>query len=188
MDKCNEIRKDREVIATNKLIDRKGMTLTELLAGIIVMLLVAGIMVIGVKVGSDAYVKSVSMSEAQQLCSTLTTLVNDELRYCSTIKIKTNEVTFGSDRFGKQDVNEYLRFGQNDKGQVTLGDNKILSSRSYPYNLKAKVKDLTYDQNLGDNGTFTATIEVYRTEGAVLATTTFQVQPLNNVPVEGSTT
>ena len=181
------------MIATNKLIDRKGMTLTELLAGIIVMLLVAGIMVIGVKLGSDAYVKSVSMSEAQQLCSTLTSLVNDELRYCGTIYLEdNNNVSFFSNNFGGS-KNAGLSFDQNDKGQVVLkGEegsrpHKILSRNSYPYNLKGRV-DLTYDRNAGDNGTFNATVEVYRTEGKVLATTTFQVQPLNHVSVVDSTT
>ena len=177
------------MIATNKLIDRKGMTLTELLAGIIVMLLVAGIMVIGVKLGSDAYVKSVSMSEAQQLCSTLTSLVNDELRYCSEVYVKDSKVGIFSENFGKGTNDTGLIYAQDDKEQVVLKDEvgnrsyKILSSRSYPYNLKATV-DLTYDQSTGDNGTFNAKVEVYRTEGKVLATTTFQVQPLNHVVVK----
>ena len=176
------------MIATNKLIDRKGMTLTELLAGIIVMLLVAGIMVIGVKLGSDAYVKSVSMSEAQQLCSTLTSLVNDELRYCSEVYVKDSKVGIFSENFGKGTNDTGLIYAQDDKGQVVLEDEvgnlsyKILSSRSYPYNLKATV-DLTYDKTntAFENGVFNATIKVYRTEGKVLATTTFQVQPLNYV-------
>ena len=164
------------------------MTLTELLAGIIVMLLVAGIMVIGVKLGSDAYVKSVSMSEAQQLCSTLTSLVNDELRYCGTIYLEdNNNVSFFSNNFGGSN-NAGLSFDQNKKGQVVLKDEagrsfRILSRNSYPYNLKGRV-GLTYDQKSGDNGTFNAKVEVYRTEGKVLATTTFQVQPLNHVVVK----
>ena len=179
----------KEVIATNKLIDKKGMTLTELLAGIIVMLLVAGIMVIGIRLGSNAYVKSVSVSEAQELCSTITTLVNDELRYCGAIDVKDGEVSFFSDNFGKFDSENKLSFGQNEKGQVLLGTEKILAGTSYPHNLKAKVT-LQYTQDFdgnsdvtNDNGWFDATVEVYRTEGTPLAQTTFQVQPLNHVLV-----
>ncbi len=181
------------MIALNKLKNNKGLTLTELLCAIIVMLLVTAVMVVGIRLGTQAYVKSVSMSEAQQLCSTLTTLVSDELRYSGTINVANDgTVSFFSTHFGKNDNGKYRSFGQNADGQVTLGDNKkILSSKSYPYNLKAKVT-LEYKQdfdgdgnNDNDNGVFTATIIVYRTsETAVLATTTFQVEPLNHVDVK----
>ncbi len=181
-----------EVIALGKLKNNKGLTLTELLCAIIVMLLVTGVMVVGIRLGTQAYVKSVSMSEAQQLCSTLTTKVSDELRYAGTIKVDstTNTVKFFSKSFGKKD-NDLRSFTQNEDGQVTLGETKIITSTSYPHNLKAKV-DLSYkpdfddDANTVDNGVFTATITVYRTsETAVLATTTFQVEPLNHVDVSG---
>ena len=158
------------------------------------MLLVTAVMVVGIRLGTQAYVKSVSMSEAQQLCSTLTTLVSDELRYSGSIEVATDgTVSFFSNHFGKNTGGDNRSFGQNADGQVTLGDNKkILSSTSYPHNLKAKVT-LTYEKDFDgdgdetdDNGVFKATIIVYRTsEEAVLATTTFQVEPLNHVTVSG---
>ncbi len=173
------------MIALNKLKNNKGLTLTELLCAIIVMLLVTAVMVVGIRLGTQAYVKSVSMSEAQQLCSTLTTLVSDELRYSGSIELTdsgdSQTVKFFSKSFGKKE-GDLRSFGQNEDGQVVLGDTKILSSTSYPHNLKAKV-DLKYKvpDTTFDNGVFTATIIVYRTsEEAVLATTTFQVEPLNH--------
>ena len=150
------------------------------------MLLVTAVMVVGIRLGTQAYVKSVSMSEAQQLCSTLTTKVSDELRYAGTIKVDstTKTVSFFSKSFGKNS-GDLRSFTQNEDGQVTLGATKIITSTSYPHNLKAKV-DLSFEPPTSnsnfDNGVFTATITVYRTsETVVLATTTFQVEPLNHV-------
>ena len=180
------------MIALRKLKDNKGLTLTELLCAIIVMLLVTAVMVVGIRLGTQAYVKSVSMSEAQQLCSTITTLVNDELRFARQISVandEANTVSIFSKNFGK-DSGTLRSYGQNEDGQVVLGGTKILSSTSYPHNLKAKV-NLSYAKPVDTssrgfaNGVFTATVEIYRTEGAVLATTTFQVQPLNHVTVSG---
>ena len=173
------------MIALRKLKDNKGLTLTELLCAIIIMLLVTAVMVVGIRLGTQAYVKSVSMSEAQQLCSTLITKVSDELRYAGTINCAADgTVSFFSKSFGSNTSGK-LSFGQNEDGQVTLGNEKIITKKSYPHNLKAKV-DLQYatpgeTASSGfENGVFTATITVYRTsETAVLATTTFQIEPLN---------
>ena len=181
-----------------KLKDNKGLTLTELLCAIIVMLLVTAVMVVGIRLGTQAYVKSVSMSEAQQLCSTLTTLVNDELRYTSTVYFKGNDVGIFSKNQGGSAGTDGLYFDQDSDGQVVLRDgaddteNKILTKKSYPYNLKANVElnfKSTESSNLtkiddyvtSDDGVFTATVTVYRTEGTDLAKTTFQVRPLNTV-------
>ena len=191
------IGRTKDVIALRKLKDNKGLTLTELLCAIIVMLLVTGVMVVGIRLGTQAYVKSVSMSEAQQLCSTITTIVNDELRYTSTVYFKGSDVGIFSKNQGGSAGTDGLYFDQDLDGQVVLRDgadnteNKILTKKSYPYNLKAKV-ELNFKSSssdsvttgsfvTSDDGVFTATVTVYRTEGIDLATTTFQVRPLNTV-------
>ena len=165
------------------------------------MLLVTGVMVVGIRLGTQAYVKSVSMSEAQQLCSTITTIVNDELRYTGTVYKSSGsngELGFFSQtQGGTATGSKGLYFAQNKDGQLILkngesgAENKLLSKKSYPYNLKAKVTDFTYTpatsgatSGTGDteNGVFNATIIVYRTsETEPLATTTIQVEPLNHV-------
>ena len=80
------------------------MSLVELLSAVLVMLLVTSLLVLGVRIGTKAYVKSVSMSEAQILCATLTTLITDELRYAGTIQVEADgRVGFFSQNFGGAD-------------------------------------------------------------------------------------
>ena len=63
-----------------------GMTLMELLCALAVVLLVSAGMVLGVSLAVRSYERSVTNSEAQVLCSTLQTIVNDELRYAGTLE------------------------------------------------------------------------------------------------------
>ena len=84
-----------------RLRNKKGMSIVELLSAIAVMLLVTVVLVTGVRLGVKAYTKSVSMSEAQILCTTLTTAVNDELRYAGTVHIdESGRVGFFSQNVG----------------------------------------------------------------------------------------
>ena len=172
----------------NKLKSKSGMTLTELISGIIVLLLVAGILTVGVRLGAKAYVESVSASEAQVLCATLTELVTDELRYAGSTEGDgtTTPVKIFSQKFGGEAL-EFKTDEEGDKtGQIYLykaangtdAEKKsyILSSRSYPYNLHAYVKDLTYDSA---SRIFSLTIEVQGSSGNTLATTSFEVRKVN---------
>jgi type II secretory pathway pseudopilin PulG len=110
----------------NKLRSKSGMTLTELISGIIVLLLVAGILTVGVRLGAKAYVESVSASEAQVLCATLTELVTDELRYAGTTAVDGDgTVKFFSQRFGGSDntsESAVLAFATDDHGHIYLQD------------------------------------------------------------------
>jgi len=154
---------------------KKGFTLTELLSAILVMLLLAGILAVGVRVGVKAYVKSVSMSEAQILCSTLTTLVSDELRYAGTITVSADgKVGFFSQNFGGN-AGGGVSFDTDEEGHVTLGGSKILSSRAYPYGLKASV-GLSYD---AQSKIFQSEVKVYSGAGNELASADFEVKPIN---------
>ena len=112
----------------NKLKSKSGMTLTELISGIIVLLLVAGILTVGVRLGAKAYVESVSASEAQVLCATLTELVTDELRYAGTTEgtgTANDPVKIFSQRFGGSDnttESAVLAFATDDYGHIYLQD------------------------------------------------------------------
>lgn len=139
------------------------------------MLLLAGILAVGVRAGVKAYVKSVSLSEAQILCSTLTTLVSDELRYAGTITVSADgKVGFFSQNFGGNSGGG-VSFDTDEEGHVTLGGSKILSSRAYPYGLKASV-GLRYDES---EKIFTTEIQVLSGAGNELATSDFEVKPIN---------
>ena len=97
----NKIKAKNEPFGARKKLQSKyGLSIVELLSAIIVMLLVTATLVIGVRLGVKAYVESVSMSEAQILCSTLTTTISDELRYADTIKAADDgKITFFSKNF-----------------------------------------------------------------------------------------
>ena len=144
-----------------KLKDKKGLTLVEMLCTVAILVLVSMVMVLGVQLGVRSYAKSVSYSEAQVLCSTLTTTISDELRY-------------SSQQFGSGD---YTAFTTTPEGHVQLGGKDILPAKAYPYGIKAEVKSLTYDDV---SSLFTVRLSVKDSENKnTLAETTFEVEKLN---------
>lgn len=152
------------------------MSLVELLSAVLVMLLVTSLLVLGVRIGTKAYVKSVSMSEAQILCATLTTLITDELRYAGTIQADADgRVGFFSQNFGGADGAGVSYFAADENGQITLGGTPILSKRAYPYGLQAAIT-LSYAK---PENRFTAILTVCGADGGELARTEFEVEPLN---------
>ena len=160
------------------------MSLVELLSAVLVMLLVTSLLVLGVRIGTKAYVKSVSMSEAQILCATLTTLITDELRYAGTIQVEADgRVGFFSQNFGGAD-GAVSYFAADENGQITLGGTPILSKRAYPYGLQAAV-ELSYAK---PENRFTAILTVCGADGGELARTEFEVEPLNQAAESGAGT
>lgn len=158
------------------------MSLVELLSAVLVMLLVTSLLVLGVRIGTKAYVKSVSMSEAQILCATLTTLITDELRYAGTIQVDADgRVGFFSQNFGGAD-GAVSYFVADENGQITLGGTPILSKRAYPYGLQAAV-NLRYAK---PENRFTAILTVCGADSGELARTEFEVEPLNQAAESGT--
>lgn len=173
----NKIKAKNEPFGARKKWQSKyGLSIVELLSAIIVMLLVTATLVIGVRLGVKAYVESVSMSEAQILCSTLTTTISDELRYADTIKAADDgKITFFSKNFGGTG-SEGVSFSLNENGQILLGNRAILSKRAYPYGLRAAM-DLKYDQQ---SRIFSINLKIMRdSRAAVLAEDTFEVKAIN---------
>ena len=158
------------------------MSLVELLSAVLVMLMVTSLLVLGVRIGTKAYVKSVSMSEAQILCATLTTLITDELRYAGTIQVDADgRVGFFSQNFGGAD-GAVSYFAADENGQITLGGTPILSKRAYPYGLQAAV-NLRYAK---PENRFTAILTVCGADSGELARTEFEVEPLNQAAESGT--
>ena len=69
----------------NKLRDRRGFTLTELLCAVLIVLLVSALLTVGVRFAGRTYNSSMQLSEAQELCSSLTSVISDKLRFCGTV-------------------------------------------------------------------------------------------------------
>ena len=157
---------------------RGGYTLVELLCVLVVLLLVSMLLAVGVRLSVQSYVESVSCSEAQTLCSTLTTAVSDELRYSGSLLLDadgTPQAFFSQSYANAEDANGLAGFSQDESGHVLLGGNKFLPNKAYPRGLAALVTLTGYDMN---TRVFHVRIEVTR-NSKVLAETEFDVQQLN---------
>ena len=157
---------------------KAGFTLVEMLCALVVMVLVSCLMAVGVRVAVKAYQTEVMHSEAQVLCSTIRTKVNDELRYAGSIYLTTNG-EFSS--FFSQNCGDKAYYSTNADGQVILtsgtGDHKILPAKSYPYGMKASVEITNYNTT---TRIFTVYVQVTESDGTtVLSDSTFQVKQLN---------
>lgn len=159
-----------------------GLTLTEMLCCVVIMLLVSIGMVNGVSLAVRNYQSSLMASESQLLCSTISSLVTDELRYAGAVDWSTSPVQFGSPSYGR------CYFSQNEKKQVTLNtvseagidtgkSYKLLPSRAYHFGMRAEV---TLKQKEGSLNTFSVTIVVSApNNGPELAKSQFDVEQLN---------
>ena len=193
----------------NKLKSKSGMTLTELISGIIVLLLVAGILTVGVRLGAKAYVESVSASEAQVLCATLTELVTDELRYAGSTAVDDDgTVKIFSQRFGGSDntsESAVLAFATDDHGHIYLQDTTASgtttttgtaasgtgtdtsTAEQEPENLILSTAAYPYNLHAyvetltydKDTRIFAVTLNVQGSSGNTLATTSFEVRKVN---------
>ena len=155
---------------------KSGFTLVEMLCTIVVLLLVTGLMTVGVRLAVKAYDKEVSHAESKELCATIRTLVNDELRYCNNVEVTEDSSGNTVISFFSQNYGENAEYTVDEEGQVLLGGNKILSAKSYSYNMRARVDISAYDKT---TRIFDASVTVTDTDGAVLAESNFQVKQLN---------
>lgn len=161
----------------NKLRDRRGFTLTELLCAVLIVLLVSALLTVGVRFAGRTYNSSMQLSEAQELCSTLTSVISDKLRFCGTV---TPGADGSLDHIFIQDLGsvegEGAAFQVDADGQLTLGSTKLLSSAAYPRGLRVRDVSLRYDSA---SGIFTVTLQV-GTADSTLAETSFEVRRLNH--------
>ena len=163
--------------AMNKLRDRRGFTLTELLCAVLIVLLVSALLTVGVRFAGRTYNSSMQLSEAQELCSTLTSVISDKLRFCGTV---TPGADGSLDHIFIQDLGsvegEGAAFQVDADGQLTLGSTRLLSSAAYPRGLRVRDVSLRYDSA---SGIFTVTLQV-GTVDSTLAETDFEVRRLNH--------
>lgn len=158
-----------------KLKENRGMTLVELLCSIVILLLSTALVTVGVRLAIHTYQECMESSEAQVLCSTLTTAISDKLRYCGSV---TQSENGGFTQIFIQNVGSVEGEGeafQIKDGKVMLGGKKLLGSGVYPQGLKVNRLDMSYDDRI-----FTVTIEIADTSGNVLAKNQdFQVKRIN---------
>ena len=104
----------------NKLRDRRGFTLTELLCAVLIVLLVSALLTVGVRFAGRTYNSSMQLSEAQELCSTLTSVISDKLRFCGTVTQDENGMVDntmdGAEYSGEEDTTNVI--GGADNGEA----------------------------------------------------------------------
>ena len=162
-----------------KLRSRRGMTFMELLCSVVILLLASALIAVGARFCVKTYKDSITLSQAQTLCSTVTTAISDKLRYCGTV---TQDSEGGVTQIFIQNVGsvegdeQKEAFGLNDSGQVMLGSSKLLSTAAYPEGLKVANLTLDYD---GTSRVFTISFQIENSGGETLAETEFQVLRIN---------
>ena len=159
-----------------KLRGSRGVTLTETLCTVLIVLLISAMLAVGVRFAVRTYRESMELSETELLCSTLTAAISDKLRYCGSVEESEEG---GVSKIFIQNVGSVAEKGDtfqvDEDGHVTLGGKKLLSASAYPRGLKAKEVTLTYNRN---TDIFGVTIQI--TDGSrVLAETEFEVKRLN---------
>lgn len=156
----------------------KGFTLVEMLCTIVVMLLVSATVTVGVRLAAENYVRSITASESQVLCSTVLDAVTDELRF-SKISDWGDPVKYESGRYSG-----LRHFVVDNSGQVVVEpevtDNetkteKLLPGKTYPNGMKV-VLSLTGDQT---NHMVTVTVRVNDSKGSKLIERSREVEILN---------
>lgn len=155
-----------------KLRNQNGLTLTEMLCTVIIVLLFSSLVAVGANAAVRSFRISMADSQAQELCSTLTTAISDKLRYC-TVEAD-NTVFIQGVGYVKGPADEI--FTVNDSGQVYLGENKLLGAYAYPEGLKVQEFSVKYD---GTKRIFTVAFQIKDRRDTKLAEANFQVKQIN---------
>lgn len=181
-----------------KLSQKQGFSLGELLAATIILLLASQVLTQGMAFAVRMYNESLTGSHGKQLCSTLTNVIETELRYTTRItKDSSGRITkYFSQTYGKtQSSFAAIDDKENPVAGTTGGEiaiqitdendnlvwQKLISSASYSsYNLKARVGSVTFDE--GSN-TFHVDLHIIDKTGNNLVTNQFDVIAVNKVTV-----
>jgi len=170
-----------------KLRSSAGMTLTELLVALAIVALIGMSLTVGVNSAAKVYRDATRLYEAETLCGTILTYLEDEFRFGRNIHNENvagsthKEVVFDSTAFGN-DVKVIV-----DGGKIKVGKEPassyydLLSTTAYTSGLMVIVKDdkskISYDES---SGLITITIAVGPNEDTVYASHTVTVIPVGS--------
>ena len=162
--------------------------MTEMLCAVLILVLVSGGMATAVSLAARQYQQSMRESEAQILCSTLETILRNELAYTTEIKLNGNQVEqFQSQTYAiKDSLSSIVIDDPDEKGYGRLlqgNDTKnmdILGRGAYPHGLLVRIDEFTYDNS---THCFTVKLSV-GCDGKDYATREFQVLSANPKQVE----
>lgn len=172
--------------------NNKGYSLVEVLAAIIILLLVTSGIVTGVILSKRQYKNSIIQSEASELYNSLSSLINNELKFTNEIKIdENNNVTsFYSVSYAtKSALTGFDTIDKNNKstngyGQIILRSTsdesdikRLLSLGAYTDELGGKIESIKYI-----DGIFEVTLSIGTSDNTIISNT-FDVRPLNMIAV-----
>lgn len=149
-----------------KIRSSRALTLTEILITLLIASLVASAVAAGVSSSLKVYKKSVALSNAQTVLSTLSQAVMDELRFASDVSLSDGNVSFTSRNYGGN--SSFIVAGN---GYIMINGKQLLPQNSY-VGCKANI---SVDYN-GD--TFIVEIVVLNEE--VECDAQFSVRPLQS--------
>lgn len=156
-----------------KLRNQNGLTLTEMLCTVIIVLLFSSLVAVGANAAVRSFRISMADSQAQELCSTLTTAISDKLRYCT---VEADNTVFIQGVGYVKGPAENIFTVNSDSDQVYLGENKLLGAYAYPEGLKVQDFSVKYD---GTKRIFTVAFQIEDRRDTKLAEADFQVKQIN---------
>ena len=177
-----------------KLSDKRGFSLGELLAATVILLLASQVMTQGMAFATRMYNESLTRSHAKQLCSTLTNVIEKELRYTTSVNTDSDGTVlkYFSPTYGKTE-SAFAAIDENENKidgtaggeiavQLTAEDGslywqKLISSASYSsFDLKATIQSVKLE-----GSTFHVILEITDKDGKKIVTNKFDVIAVNDI-------
>lgn len=163
-----------------KLRGRRGVTLTETLCTVLIVLLISAMLAVGVRFAVRTYRESMELSETELLCSTLTAAISDKLRYSGEV---------GQNMFiqGVGTTDSGGSFAISDDGEVVIQTTdseefRLLGSASYPQGLRVRMTgtgETGFISYSAETGIFTVSFAIADAQGNILKETCFDVKRIN---------
>jgi Tfp pilus assembly protein PilV len=172
--------------AVNKLNNKKGLTLIELLVTVVILILVAGMLSLAMDFGVRSFNKSNREAEGQILCAALATSVKDELRYArdiegtdlSTLNFFSTNISLKNcsfsimDKDGKTAESGFLMLS------TSQGNYDLVPKKTYVYDLKATFTKFEWESTQ-PNPYFKVGIQVMTQDDQIISEEEFVVEPIN---------
>lgn len=158
-----------------KLNSESGLTLVEMLAVVVILILLGLLLNTGLQMAMSTYRTIVAQSEVELLLSTAVDAISDDLRYARDVaEDGADGFTYTSDSFGADTALDLNSVGQI-VARVGDEEKRLLSTGAYGLNGAYQVKKTAEDKEIVSwdetAGTFTIQMKVETTDGAISAQT-----------------
>ena len=164
-----------------KLSDRRGFSLGELLAATVILLLASQVMTNGMTFATRMYNEYMTRSHAKQLCSTLTNVIEKELRYTTSVNTDTDGTTvlkYFSPTYGKTESAFATVDSDGNKADETAGGEIAVQLMAEDGSFYwQKLISSAYDKG---NNIFFVELQIMDKDSEIV-TNRFQVMPVNTV-------